>query len=356
VCFDVFEIDLQSAELRKPGSRTRLQDKSLQILTILLEHPGEVVTREELQKQLWPNGIIVDFEHSINTAVNRLRQALGDDAEHPRFIETLPRLGYRFIAPVNGRAGIAPAVAPVSSPAIAVAAMSPSQSETAVIDRRYSRRWKVLVPAALILVAAAIGGTMYFHSLQTPATLTDKDTIVLSDFINKTGDAVFDDTLKQGLCVQLEQSPFLGLLSDQRVIETLKLMGRPASDRLTPEVTREVCQRTRSTTMLTGSIVGLGSQYVIGLKAVDCNRGRTGGSAGAGGEQGSGAQGSGRGGSQRAQQTGRVAQLGAAIRHPARGSNHTVPGGAESLQPGSKDAPYDRGNRFAALLPTGGGG
>jgi tetratricopeptide (TPR) repeat protein len=125
----------------------------------------------------------------------------------------------------------------------------------------------------VILVSAAIGGTFYFRSRQTMTRLTDKDTIVLSDFNNKTGDSVFDDTLKQGLSVQLEQSPFLDLLSEQRVNDTLKLMGRAAGDRLTPEVTREVCQRTGSTTMVTGSIAGLGSQYVIGLKAVNCNTG-----------------------------------------------------------------------------------
>jgi Tol biopolymer transport system component/DNA-binding winged helix-turn-helix (wHTH) protein len=153
VSFDVFEVDLRAAELRKPGSKMRLQDKPLQILTLLLEHPGEVVTREELQKQLWPDGIIVDFEHSINTAVKRLREALGDDAEHPRFIETLPRHGYRFIAPVLGADGGAHAAAPMPSSAISVAAMSPSPTETAVGDRRYTTRWKVLAPAAVIAVA-----------------------------------------------------------------------------------------------------------------------------------------------------------------------------------------------------------
>jgi tetratricopeptide (TPR) repeat protein len=151
--------------------------------------------------------------------------------------------------------------------------MSPSPGETAVRDRRYSRRWKVLVPAIVILLAVAIGGTLYFRSRQAMTRLTDKDTIVLSDFDNKTGDAVFDDTLKQGISVQLEQSPFLALVSEQRVDETLKLMGRPAGDQLTPEVTREVCLRTGSKAMLTGSIAALGSQYVIGLKAVNCNTG-----------------------------------------------------------------------------------
>ena len=139
------------------------------------------------------------------------------------------------------------------------------------------RLWKILILAAAILVAV-IGGLLYFRSHQTathPATtaLTEKDTIVLVDFDNKTGDAVFDDTMKQGLFVQLEQSPFLDLVSENKVNQTLKLMGRPAGGRLTSEVGREVCQRTGSKAMLTGSIAGLGSQYVIGLKAVNCDTG-----------------------------------------------------------------------------------
>ena len=133
-----------------------------------------------------------------------------------------------------------------------------------------AKRWKLIVPAAAVVLAFFVAGYFYFH--RTPK-LTDKDTIVLADFDNTTGDSVFDDTLKQGLSVQLEQSPFLNLVSERKVNETLKLMGRPAGDRLTPEVTREVCQRTSSKAMLTGSIAGLGSQYVIGLKAVNCDTG-----------------------------------------------------------------------------------
>jgi serine/threonine protein kinase/predicted Zn-dependent protease len=136
---------------------------------------------------------------------------------------------------------------------------------------RFAKLWKVAVP--VLLVALLIAGGFYYRSQQQSKRLTDKDTIVLSDFDNKTGDSVFDDTLKQGLSVQLEQSPFLSLISERRVIETLKLMGRSPGERLTAEVTREVCQRTGSKAMLTGSIAGLGSQYVIGLKAVNCNTG-----------------------------------------------------------------------------------
>ncbi len=151
--------------------------------------------------------------------------------------------------------------------------LSPSAVQVAEVPVAGRKLWKVIVPAAVILIAAAIGGTLDFRSHQSARHLTDKDTIVLSDFDNKTGDAVFDDALKQGLSVQLEQSPFLDLLSERRVNETLRLMGRSPDDRLRANVTREVCQRTSSKAMLTGSIAELGSQYVIGLKAVNCNTG-----------------------------------------------------------------------------------
>jgi serine/threonine protein kinase/tetratricopeptide (TPR) repeat protein len=127
-----------------------------------------------------------------------------------------------------------------------------------------------LAATAVVIVAAVVAGYFVSHR---PAKLTDKDHIILSDFTNTTGDSVFDDTLKQGLSIQLEQSPFLDLISERKAMETLKLMGRHAGDRLTPEVTREVCRRTGSKAMLTGSIAGLGSQYVVGLKAVNCDTG-----------------------------------------------------------------------------------
>ena len=162
-------------------------------------------------------------------------------------------------SPVSGSSAVAP---------------SPSASAVKVAEVPVAGRklWKILVFAAVVLVAT-VAGAFCLRSRRTEHRLTDKDTIVLSDFDNKTGDTVFDDALKQGLSVQLGQSPFLDLLSDRRVNETLKLMGRTPGDRLTPEITREVCERTGSKAMLTGTIAGLGSQYVIGLKAINCDTG-----------------------------------------------------------------------------------
>ena len=101
--FGVFEFDPRARELRKQGMKIRLLGQPVEILAMLLERPGEVVTREELQKKLWPGDTFVDFEHGLNAAIKRLRDALGDDAENPRFVETLPRLGYRFITAVMAR-------------------------------------------------------------------------------------------------------------------------------------------------------------------------------------------------------------------------------------------------------------
>jgi tetratricopeptide (TPR) repeat protein len=132
-------------------------------------------------------------------------------------------------------------------------------------------RWAVVAGIALLLVGVMVGSLVFYGP--KARALTEKDTIVLGDFANTTGDAVFDDTLKQGLAVQLEQSPFLSLISDRRVNETLKLMGRVPGEPLTPDVARQVCQRTSSKVMLIGSIAGLGREYVIGLKAMNCNTG-----------------------------------------------------------------------------------
>ena len=128
--------------------------------------------------------------------------------------------------------------------------------------------------AVLLVTAAIVAGGLHYRS-HLPKPLTDKDTIVLADFANSTGDPVFDDTLKTALSVSLNQSPFLNVLSENKVAATLRLMTRPADTKITPEVTRELCQRAGSKAYIAGSIASLGSQYVLGLKAVNCDSGNT---------------------------------------------------------------------------------
>jgi serine/threonine protein kinase len=149
--------------------------------------------------------------------------------------------------------------------------LSASSGSVAAIPVRRSL-WRIVVPAAAVLILAAIGVTLYFRSRPT-SSLTEKDSVVLADFLNSTGDAVFDDTLKQALAVDLGQSPFLNILSDRKVGETLKLMGRAPTDHVTADVARELCLRTGSKAVISGTISSLGNSYIVGLEATACNSG-----------------------------------------------------------------------------------
>jgi hypothetical protein len=138
--------------------------------------------------------------------------------------------------------------------------------------------------AVVLLIGVAVVAGWLFSRTRAHA-LTDKDTIVLADFANATGDPVFDGALRQGLSVQLEQSPFLSIVSDQQVQRTLGLMGRPVDAKLTPAIARELCQRTGSAAVLDGSIARIGTQYLLTLKATNCESGEIAGEYGGTGER-----------------------------------------------------------------------
>jgi serine/threonine protein kinase/Flp pilus assembly protein TadD len=185
----------------------------------------------------------------------------------------------------SNRSGIPAAVEAVSQPATGAAAARSSGSSGKQTATRASgqasatvpssgARWKILVPAAVVVLAALVGGALYFRSPK-PAVVTERDTVVLADFTNTTGDPVFDDALKQALAVDLGQSPYINILSDRKVGETLRLMGRQPSERITQDVAKELCVRTGSKAIVLGSISNLGGQYVIGVDAVGCSNGDT---------------------------------------------------------------------------------
>ena len=258
--FGVFEVDRRSGDLRKQGVRVKLRDQSFQVLVLLLERPGEVVTREELRGRLWSTDTFVDFESGLNKAVNRLRDVLGDSADSPTFIETLPKRGYRFIAPVQGLTTTAQLPA---EPLAGTGAPAPSRTS--------DLRWMVTAVALLVAIAAA----SYVFLARRPHAPPERARVVLAEFENRTGDAAFDDTLKQALAIDLEQSPVLKILSDDEVTRTLRLMHRRADERLTTDVARDVCQRTNGQVVLGGSLAILSTEYVLGLSAVNCRTGET---------------------------------------------------------------------------------
>jgi DNA-binding winged helix-turn-helix (wHTH) protein/tetratricopeptide (TPR) repeat protein len=269
--FGSFDLDSTAGELRKSGIPIKLQPQPFRMLVLLLERAGQLVTREEIQRHLWSDSTFVDFERGINFSINQIRGALADNADKPRYIETLPRRGYRFIGVVENL----PVPRQPSTPVMDSVGSVPDRKrdrvsgDTSVALHAQVLRWQILLPFTLT-VAAFIGAFFFLHRVPL---LTQKGTIVLADFTNSTGDAVFDSALRQGLSVQLGQSPFLSLMSDERVRETLSLMGQPVDARVTPQMARELCLRTQSGAVLQGSISSLGSQYVIGLDAVNCKTG-----------------------------------------------------------------------------------
>jgi eukaryotic-like serine/threonine-protein kinase len=263
--FGPFEVDTAAGELLKQGKRISLQEQPFRLLVVLLESPGEVVTRAEIQRRIWEDHTFVDFDSGLRVAVGKLRTALGDDAGNPRYIETIPKRGYRFLGPptLGPTAQSTNSIGPIN-----VAEMNPSVAIVAAKSWQ-GRKWAVVV--GLLLGSAAAGAFLFFF--HGKRVLTERDTVVLADFANSTGDPLFDDTLREGMTVQLEQSPFLSLVSDERIQKTLALMGQAPGAGLTPALARDVCERTGSAAVLDGSIASLGSQYVLGLRAVNCRTG-----------------------------------------------------------------------------------
>jgi DNA-binding winged helix-turn-helix (wHTH) protein len=261
VKFEEFALDVSGFHLQRSGQSVRIERIPMELLILLVERRGELLSRDEIVEKLWGKNVFLDTDNAVNTAVRKIRQVLRDDPEQPRFLQTVSGKGYRFIAPVGEP----------EPPERQYQGQESARgtAEAAAEARPGNHRLQVVAVAVAFL---ALGASAYFLLHRKPK-LTDKDTIVLADFSNTTGDPVFDDTLRQGLAVQLEQSPFLSLISDERIQQMLKLMAKPADARLTPEVAREICERTASTAVLDGSIAGLGSQYVLTLRAKSCSSG-----------------------------------------------------------------------------------
>jgi eukaryotic-like serine/threonine-protein kinase len=254
--FGPFRVDPARETLLKEGVAVPLTPKTFQILLVLVRHGKEIVTKDDLMKTVWPDTFVEEANLSRN--IFMLRKALGETAQDHRYVVTVPGRGYRLAENVH--------LLPGQEFAIAAATHSRVQ-----IDVKETRPWKWIALAAVIVLALA-GGIWRMLSHRR-AVLSPKDTVVLDDFANSTGDAVFDETLRQGLAIQLRQSPYLSLISDQRISHTLRLMGQRAGVRLTPELARGVCERTGSAAILEGSIAPLGSQYVVTLQARSCRTG-----------------------------------------------------------------------------------
>ncbi len=260
----------------------------MDLLAFLATRQGQVVSKEEIFQAVWPGQFVA--ESGLARCISQLRDVFGDDPREPRFIETIPTRGYRLVAPVErfdvpAGAALAPVAAvsaTVDIPGPPSAAIEPGGARSgdampAVGEHRPAaaapHRFPRTVVAALVLVALAAAGYGAWRGFR-PVSLGEQDTVLVS-FDNRTGDAVFDDTLRLALTVQLEQSPYLRVVPEQRVREALTLMKRDPDDRVSPAVAMDMCQRVGARAVLTGSIATLGGRYVIGLEGLECPGGRS---------------------------------------------------------------------------------
>jgi TolB-like protein/DNA-binding winged helix-turn-helix (wHTH) protein len=237
VRFQAFEFDRQTLELRKHGLKIKLSGQPMEVLSMLLARPGELIAREELQQRLWPRDTIVEFEHSINAAVNTLRRALGDSADEPRYVETLTRRGYRFIAPLE-------TAAPVSSPA------AERRSETAAAEARGTRRmprrfWIIAVPlmvaigaGILLVVSVASLRERVLRSVgavrEPPLQIRSLAVLPLENLSGDPGQEYFADGMTDELITEL------GKVSALRVISRNSVMLYKGKRKSTPEIAREL--------------------------------------------------------------------------------------------------------------------
>ena len=274
--------------LYREGGRVPVEPRALRVLLLFVQNPGKLLQKDFILEAVWKTAYVE--ESTLTRAVAILRKQLGDDPRAPTYIETVPTLGYRFIAKVEvspdgvalpGTEGVdaRPDAVSVAGSPLALETQRPSPELEQGGDESFRgprrpflarRRSRGMLLLGVLLVA---GGIASWWRVRHRVARDEKKTIVVSDFENSTGDAVFDGTLREGLTVQLEQSPILSLVSEPRIRSTLGLMSRSPESRLTAQLAREVCLRTDSAAMLDGAIALLGSQYVITLHATNCNTG-----------------------------------------------------------------------------------
>jgi DNA-binding winged helix-turn-helix (wHTH) protein len=284
VRFGTFELNVRTGELVSIGTesvepesaKVLLREQPFRILRILVERQGQMVTRQEIRQILWPNDTFVDYERSINVAMAILRKALADDADHPKYIETLARRGYRLIVPVEWQESTAETPRLES---LQTSTPLPANRNSGLIGTRIFRYrvLEILAIVALVLILVTAGALFWRH--HSGIALSSTDTLVLADVTNQTSDGALDEGLNFALLVALEQSPYLNLLGGDKLHETARRLGLSEETKITPLVTPQValqvCRKTNSRAVVSASIKDIGNRFRIELSAIDCQSGKT---------------------------------------------------------------------------------
>lgn len=276
--FGPFEVDLAEGELRKNGVRIPLQEKPFRLLAAVAERQGKVVTRAELQQSLWEGETFGDFDNGLNTAVRKVRMALGDESDAPQYVETIPRRGYRFLAPVEivQEQGSGPRLVRTRATDQPLAT-SPSPG-TASVDppaawSRHRGRTVALVTMAALAVAGAVA--VWLAHERPVFSFNERDSVLIADFDNQTGDSRFDHALETAFAVSMAQSSHVNIFPHLRLPEVLALMAKPPREPITPALGREICQRENIRGLISVGITRVGNVYALSAQLIDPQTGET---------------------------------------------------------------------------------
>lgn len=259
--FGVFEVDLRNSELRKQGLKVRLQAQPFEVLVMLLEQQGQVVSREEIQKKLWPANTFVDFDHGLNKAINKIREALGDSAETPRFVETVSRRGYRFLAEVHAErpTEAAESPRPGSSSADESRSAAPLPAEKSESQERPTISWKGLLVALLIVTAIVATWKGFQHKMQQATRIHSLAVLPLESLSNDTSQDYFADGMTDELISDL------GQISALRVISRTSAMTYKHAQKPLPEIAREL----NVDAVVEGTVLRSGDRVRITAQLID---------------------------------------------------------------------------------------
>jgi len=278
-------VEPKACHMTRDDTMVRLRPQLVDVLLCLARRPGQTVLKDEILAEVWPGQYIA--ESGLSRCIAELRQLLQDDAQQPRFIETIPKRGYRLIAPVVWLPETSPAESGPGLTAANEAAGGRIPGVEGVLEAADAnlqapaagphplgrrRLWTSVGLATLVFGIVAIA---FWTTRSNVNVLTERDTVLLADVRNATGDKAFDDALRLALAVNLEQAPFLRILPQEAVRAALLRAGRPSDERVVGPVALEMCRREGAAVLLAGSIASLGSRYVIGLEAIACGTGES---------------------------------------------------------------------------------
>ncbi len=278
--FGEFQIDARARTLRREQKIVTLSFRAFDVLLYFVQNPGKVLTRDELVKNVWPDSFV--DENSLAQSISMLRRALDEKPGDNSYIVTLTGRGYQFVAPVQ-------VVAPENGSTLPEAATAASSNSSGLIFQKHTIRTSVITEekeqlsrpvsrnravarlvSALAVVAISVAGFYAWKQSRRLSPMKEADLVLVSDFVNTTGEPIFDGTLKQALTVKLAESPYFNVVLDAKTRQTLSLIGKSPAERVVLPIARDVCQREGAKVLVSGSIVRLGNKYALDLDAMNC--------------------------------------------------------------------------------------